>query len=390
MRVIHVVPGVTEEASGPSYSVRRLCESLSTLGEEVTLAALDLSSGTSTPGFLRLFPLSPGPQRLGRSQKMYRWLSTEVASGRVDVMHNHGMWQMNALYPGWSVRGSRSAFVVSPRGSLSAWAMSHGSRAKRFVWPLLQRPALSAATCFHATAESEYGDVRRMGFTQPVAIIPNGVDVPELRSTPSEDSRTLLFLGRIHPVKGVDILLHAWAAVMDRFPDWRLRIVGDDLTYGPSHGYFPSIKELARALRLKRVVFSGPLYGDEKWSAYREADLFVLPTHSENFGITVAESLAAGTPAIVTRGAPWPGLDTHRCRMVDRARARRAGWRPRDRVQPASSRPCRARRQRPQLDATRLLMGDGRKADEADLPMAGVRRRKACVDQGLNSATRRR
>ncbi len=190
MRVIHVVPSVSrgsERAIVFRAPVVRVA--VERLAKKSLWRHWICHQSRLAPDFLRLFPLSPGPQRLGRSQKMYRWLSAEVASGRVDVMHNHGMWQMNALYPGWSVRGSRSTFVVSPRGSLSAWAMSHGSRAKRLVWPLLQRPALSAATCFHATAESEYGDVRRMGFAQPVAIIPNGVDVPELRSTCERESR---------------------------------------------------------------------------------------------------------------------------------------------------------------------------------------------------------
>jgi glycosyltransferase involved in cell wall biosynthesis len=310
MRLIHIVPAVSEEASGPSYAVKRLCQALTDLGEEVTLAALDWAPMKVRPDFLKLFPVGLGPRRLGRSPTMYRWLSAEVDSGSVDVVHNHGMWQMNSLYPSWSVRRRLSTLVVSPHGSLSAWAMSHGSALKRVVWPLLQRPALGSAACFHATAESEYGEVRQLGFTQPVTIVPLGVDIPETGQPPNGKLRTLLFLGRIHPVKGLDTLLYAWGAVLDRFPDWRLRVVGDDAIYGPSRGYLQKIRELAEALQLKRVDFSGPLYGDAKWSAYRAADLLVLPTHSENFGMAVAESLAAGTPVIVTRGAPWEGLVT--------------------------------------------------------------------------------
>lgn len=116
--------------------------------------------------------------------------------------------------------------------------------------------------------------------------------------------RQLLFLGRIHPVKGVDVLLRAWQAVEHRFPDWDLCIVGPD-----DGGYRREMEDLAARLGLKRVVFRGPLFGEEKLRAYRESSLFVLPTHSENFGIAVAEALAAGTPAIVTKGAPWRGLE---------------------------------------------------------------------------------
>jgi glycosyltransferase involved in cell wall biosynthesis len=312
MRVIHVVPAITEEASGPTYSVVRLCQSLIEAGEDLTLAAMDWSTLPSMPAFMKVFPIGFGPRRVGRSPKMCRWLMSETAEGKVDVIHNHGMWQMNAVYPGWAAKARKAKFVVSPRGAFSTWAMSHGSRFKRIFWPLIQRPALVQASCFHATAESEYEDIRRLGFKQPVAIIPNGIDVPEFAQKKSRDFRTLLFLGRVHPKKGVDVLLNAWSSVMDRFPDWRLLVVGADTGYGKQDGYLEQMKVLAAKLKLKRLEFIGPLYGEAKWSAYREADLFILPTHSENFGMTVAESLAAGTPAIVTKGAPWHGLETHR------------------------------------------------------------------------------
>lgn len=306
MRVIHVVPAIAEEASGPSYSVVRLCESLIVQGQEVTLAALDWSPLPFMPGFLKLFPLGVGPKRLGRSPDMCRWLMREIADSEVDVMHNHGMWQMNAVYPGWAVKNRKTKLIISPRGAFSAWAMNHGSRFKKIFWPLFQRPALLQASCFHATAESEYEEIRRLGFKQPVAVIPNGIDIPDLLSKTLNESHTLLFLGRIHPKKGIDVLLHAWQAVMTRFPNWDLQIVGPD-----NGGYLAEMQALAARLRLQRVVFPGALYGEEKRLAYREASLFILPTHSENFGMTVAEALAVGTPAIVTKGAPWAGLEQH-------------------------------------------------------------------------------
>ena len=95
-------------------------------------------------------------------------------------------------------------------------------------------------------------------------------------------------------------------AVCDSSPEWRLRIVGPD-----NGGYLAQMRALASDLGLKRVEFSGAVYGRHKWQVYRDADLFVLPTYSENFGMAVAEALAAGIPAIVSKGAPWEGLETH-------------------------------------------------------------------------------
>jgi glycosyltransferase involved in cell wall biosynthesis len=219
------------------------------------------------------------------------------------------MWQLNSLYPGWAASKGKVNLVVSPRGAFSKWAMQYGSVMKKVFWPMLQRPAFKNATCFHATAKSEYDDIRRMGFRQPVAIIPNGIDIPELLPKQSSNVRTLLFLGRIHPVKGLDILLPAWRAIQDRFPEWRLVIIGDDNGYYGKSGYLEELHLLVKKLGIVRIDFIGAVYGDEKTQAYRNADLYILPSHSENFGVTVAEALAAGTPAIVTKGAPWEGLD---------------------------------------------------------------------------------
>ena len=155
MRVIHAVAAISAEGSGPSYSVVRLCESLRDVGEDVTLAAMELSAAPSPPRFVRLFPIGRGPLRAGRSPQMCRWLRSEVARGSVDVLHSHSMWQMNSVYPAWAAKGQDTKLVVSPRGAFSRWAMAHGSRFKRLFWPLVQRPALAHASCFHTTAETD-------------------------------------------------------------------------------------------------------------------------------------------------------------------------------------------------------------------------------------------
>ena len=304
---MHVVPSIANEASGPSYSVVRLCETLIAGGQDTTLVALDWAPIMLPPPFLNTFPLGIGPRKLGRSPELYRWLKIQVQNRTIDIMHNHSLWMMPNVYTGWVSRQNNIPLVVSPRGTLSQWAFTSGSIFKKWYWPLVQKPALRATTCFHATAHSEYEDIRRMGFRQPVAVIPNGIDIPEMGHKTQDEYRTLLFLGRIHPIKGLDNLLPAWRAVQERFPDWRLRIVGPD-----NKGYLAQMQSLANQLEVERIEFYGNvLYGKQKWQAYRDADLFVLPTYSENFGIAVAEALAAGTPAIVSKGAPWEWLDIH-------------------------------------------------------------------------------
>lgn len=272
----------------------------------MTLATLDWAPISSRPPYLKTFPLGWGPRNLGRSPAMSQWLFSQAESRAVDLIHNHSLWMMPNVYPGRVARRRGIPYVISPHGTLGEWPFRSGSKVKQLFWPLVQRPALDAVTCFHATAQSEYEDIRRMGFRQPVVVIPNGIDVPEYLPNSDSPERTLLFLGRIHPIKGLEFLLRAWEAVQYRFTDWRLRIVGPS-----ERGYRDEIQRFAENLQLERVEFVDPVYGERKVREYREADLFVLPTRHENFGLVVAEALAAGTPAIVTKGAPWPELEFH-------------------------------------------------------------------------------
>lgn len=311
MAVVFTVAALSIEASGVAYSVRRLCEAVRAAGLDARIAALDWSPMNGVPEYVKLFPLGFGPRRLGRSPAMARWLAEQVRAGRIAVLHNHGLWMMPNVYPSRARRAGDARLVISPHGTVSEWAWNHHRGRKWVMWHLVgQGRAMHAADAFHATSEEECLDLRRLGFRQPVCVLPNGIDVPPLAGKSKGGSRTLLYLGRIHKKKGIDFLLRAWAAVEPRFPQWRLVVAGPD-----DGGYLRQYLALARELGLKRVVFPGPAYGDEKLALYRAAHLFVLPTHSENFGMTVAEALAAGTPAIVTRGAPWAGL-------IDQ----RAGW----------------------------------------------------------------
>jgi glycosyltransferase involved in cell wall biosynthesis len=311
IRVVHVTPAVTKESSGPSYAVVNLCKTLIEQEIDIQLVALDWEKILLPPPFLKTFSMGWMPRRLGQSPKLFRWVFNRAKSENIDIIHNHGMWQMNALYPGWIAKNSKCLLITSPHGTFSEWAMKNGSPIKIVFWILLQRPALRHAECFHATSESEYKDIRRLGFHQPVAIIPNGIDIPQLPEKKKSSLRTLLFLGRIHPVKGLDLLLPAWKQVQAHFSDWQLVIVGSDDDYYGKNGYLKEMCDLSNKLDLKRIKFVGELYGSDKLQAYCDADLFILPSYSENFGVTVAEALSSGTPAITTRGTPWEEIQSH-------------------------------------------------------------------------------
>lgn len=256
-------------------------------------------------GFAHSFIL----RRIGFSPAMRRALM----SPGIDVLHTHGLWMMPNVYPAAAARARSIPFILSPRGMLGAEALRFSPLKKSVFWHFLQGRAVRAVACFHATAEQEYQEIRQYGLVQPVAILPNGIDLPYSDKDCDKPRKTesrpyVISLGRIHPKKGLDRLIKAWSYIEPMFPEWDLRIVG------PSElGHRDDLIRLATKLRLSNVNISGPVFGAEKRHLLREAELFVLSTLNENFGLTVAESLAAGTPVISTQGAPWEGLRANNC-----------------------------------------------------------------------------
>ena len=193
---------------------------------------------------------------------------------------------------------------------LDRWSLYQGRAKKRLAWLGYQGGDFRRAALLHATAEQELRDIRRLGLTNPVAVIPNGIDFPPAplpaQARPAGPRRAL-FLSRLHPKKGVLDLVRAWARLDPA--GWELLITGPD-----EGGYRHMVEqEISRLQAGSGIRCTGPVDDADKWALYASAQLFLLPTYSENFGLVVAEALACGVPVITTRGAPWQGLETHGC-----------------------------------------------------------------------------
>ncbi len=193
---------------------------------------------------------------------------------------------------------------------LEPWALRHHWLKKRVAWWLYQRRDLHRAAMLHATASSEAAQFRRLGLRQPIVVLPNGVDLPTTmppRAVNPTGRRRALFLSRIHPKKGLIELVQAWSRL--RPQGWEMVIAGTD-----EGGHEAEVRRAVDAVGLRaEFVFPGAFSDEAKWALYRSAELFVLPTHSENFGVVVAEAMAAGLPVITTHGAPWALLEEQRC-----------------------------------------------------------------------------
>jgi len=232
--------------------------------------------------------------------------------GRADVVHVHGLWSLVVATAGCASMALRKPLVVSPRGMLEPWALAHRGWKKALALKAGFRRILERAQLLHATAESEAGNLRALGLTGPIAVVPNAVRVPDYReSAAGAQGNHALFLSRIHPKKGLVELVRAFAQLRQEVErgSWRITIAGSD-----PDGYWPTVASEVERCRMGEFIrFVGHVDGQEKWDLYRSASFFVLPTYSENFGLVIAEALACGVPCVTTQGAPWAELATRDC-----------------------------------------------------------------------------
>ena len=194
---------------------------------------------------------------------------------------------------------------------LEPWALNHKKWKKRLAWWLYQRNDLRSVSGLHATADSEAAQLRNLGLQAPMVVAANGIVIAEEGNahaeTVQDGPRTALFLSRVHRIKGLPLLVEAWAKVKPT--NWQMRVVGPD-----EDGHITEVRELVEKAGLAESwSFESAVEGARKWQAMRKADLFILPSHSENFGIVVAEALAVRTPVITTTGTPWEALLKHQC-----------------------------------------------------------------------------
>tara|TARA_R110002072_G_scaffold51202_1_gene137179 strand:- start:711 stop:1754 length:1044 start_codon:yes stop_codon:yes gene_type:complete len=217
------------------------------------------------------------------------------------ILHDHGQWLAVNRASASIARKYDLKRIVTPRGMLTPWAMSHQYTKKKLAWLLFGRRDFHDATLLHATSEMEACELRDLGARQPIAVIPNGVEtLPD--SQICEKPKCVLFLSRIHVVKGVSELVEAWRSLSPG--GWNLILAG------PDEGRLLDQLELTPT---DNITYVGQVEGEQKWKLMRDASVFVLPSHSENFGVVVAEALMAGTPVIATHGTPWKSLVDRDC-----------------------------------------------------------------------------
>jgi len=230
-----------------------------------------------------------------------------------DLVHFHGLWQLEHAWMSFRCRRRGIPYVVSPHGMLEPWALEHKSWKKKPYYALVERWHLNGAERVLATSDQEKKNLRRFVGETTIEAIPLALSEevrPDHRRARRalgwpEDERVLLYLSRVHPKKGLHLLLEALTSVEGVRSQARLVVVGP----GPDN-YVQRLKQYVEnhADQLPPVQWEGPVWGDAKWAYLQGADLMCLPTYSENFGIVVQEALQVGTPVLTTNTTPWAFL----------------------------------------------------------------------------------
>lgn len=314
LSVFHTIADLRMRSGGTSKAVVDLADALGRQSAIRLVLVSQALQGESTlpslnPKVQRLIACTPSPNALRLGLALRGVLYNLIKDREFSLIQNHGLWLPVNHWVSQFARKHRIMVIAQPHGMLEPWAMNHKAWKKRLAWNLYQRRDLESAAVLHATAEQEAESFRQLGLRQPIAIIPNGTDLPEWcdLTYPKTVPRKMLFLSRIHPVKGLLNLVQAWKIAKPS--GWKMIIAGPD-----EGGHQKNVEAAIYQAGLQDdFEFTGPVYGDEKTALYRSAEVFVLPTFSENFGLVVAEALAYGVPVITTKGAPWKGLLTHRC-----------------------------------------------------------------------------
>lgn len=305
MKILHVISGIDLTGGGPSKSVCDLALNQALRGEKVTI----FTQASPNP-FLRESPNLNLQIIFSESSKFKLELKKLIKAENFDILHGHGIWQMAVHHMASMAREQDIPYLISPRGMLEPWALNVRKWKKKLGLVLFQKKDLEKSFCIHATAKMEAENILKLGFINPISVIPNGIDLSEFPFHARKEEKEkyiLLFLSRIHPKKGIELLIEAWQKLDKNLRlSWQIEIAGTG-----EEKYVSSLERLIVDKGLSnQILIVGPQYGEAKLAFYNRADLFVLPTYSENFGIVVAEALSCGIPVITTKGTPWEELNT--------------------------------------------------------------------------------
>ena len=305
MKVVHLTASISRNAGGLFTSVRQLAIALQTT-QGIDVQVIGLADANTEIDRSSWAPLEVstttilGPASFGYASHMSELLN----SSRPDLVHSHGLWMYPSLATIQWARRTKRPYLVSPHGMLDPWALRNSGWKKAIASWLYENTHLRSAACLHALCEAEAEAFRAYGLTNPICIIPNGMNIPLHRTSPPPpwnddipaDAKVLLFLGRIHPKKGLPTLLKAWATSGMYKHNWHLVIIGWDQCR-----HAATLQTSIRSMNIESSAhILGPCFGQIKHAAYCHADAFILPSMSEGLPMTILEVWSYRLPVLMT------------------------------------------------------------------------------------------
>ncbi len=308
MKIVILSSNLSNEAGGYAESSFLLRERLELIDNEVYLFGFWKSKyfnlnyqltdkiNIFLPGLIRKFPFS------------YKYLK-KIFWVRPQIIDIQGIWSSTSIFNLFYHLISKTPYIVTPRGMLEKWALKQSYIKKKIFYFFVEKYHLRFASYLRATSDLEAKTFRQLGFDK-IVVIPNSIKIPKLKTKINykRKRKRLLFLGRLHPKKGLKELLKTWSHIQNAYENWELLICGYD-----EDNYKKEIVKMIEKLNLKRVILKDFVTGKEKDELYSSADLFVLLSHSENFGLSIAEALSYRIPVITTTNTPWKKLSKYKC-----------------------------------------------------------------------------
>ena len=303
MKIIHYIPSIDRMAGGISTYMQVLAKPLGTMAEVHIMTHV-----SENPLPMENCKVHDIPRYRPFSGVWKKAVVDLLDSVRPDIVHVNCCWTPDCAMIQQLAQKRGYKVVLTPHGMLEPWIIKrhYWTRKVPALW-LYQKAAVQRADCVQATAESERDNLLKLGYNSNIKVVRLGIDAESIEMKRSwKKSRQILFLSRVHVKKGINFLVEAADVLRNELQGYKILVAGEG-----DADYVEAMKRMICDRGLQDIVqLIGGVYGDEKWRLFQTSDFFVLPTHSENFGLAIAESLASGTPVITTVGTPWSDLNS--------------------------------------------------------------------------------
>jgi glycosyltransferase involved in cell wall biosynthesis len=324
MKIINLVENLDDTYGGPAKSIPYICKYLNDIDIETEIVSIKYHEN-EVNSIVDEYKLKwqsfkwSFVKKIRYSLYLKIYLNDTLKDNSQVILHTHNLWNYIPYISNIMSKRYNIPLVLAIRGSLYKWSLSQGKLQKRIAWRLFQKQALQNASCIHVTEIKELEAVRDLGITTLIAIVPNGINLDEFKNIKTKkDSKQslgldseknyILFMSRIHPIKGLEYLVNSWVKIAVKYQNWDLLIVGPQY----DEKYIKYIKNtISKHSLTHRVTFTGMITGEKRVDAFSASDLFVLPSHTENFGIAIAEAMTAKLPVITTHGTPWQEIEKY-------------------------------------------------------------------------------